>query len=293
MKKKLILIDGSFYLYRAYYALPNLMNSKGFPTGAIYGFLNMMNKIINNNLHNYVIIIFDSKGKSFRKKIFDNYKSKRIKMPKNLVIQIKPLYKIIKSMGYQIISMKNIEADDIIGTIAIKAVKNNYFVYIFSIDKDIAQLVSSNINLINPVNNFVSGPNEIYNKYGVMPNMISDLLALQGDPVDNIPGVQGIGKKISAYLINNLGNLKFIYKNINFINNLNIKRIQYIKKCLLNNKKLAFISHKLTKIKTNIDINIDLNNLNLYYKPNKKYLLYLYKKYEFQKLINNFRKDKY
>ncbi|QJC28784.1 flap endonuclease [Enterobacteriaceae endosymbiont of Plateumaris consimilis] len=289
MKKKLILIDGSFYLYRAYYALPNLMNSGGFPTGAIYGFLNMFNKIINNNLHNYIIIIFDSVGKSFRKKIFNNYKLKRIRMPKNLIVQIKPLYNIIKSMGYHIISMKNIEADDIIGTVAIKAVQNNYFVSIFSIDKDMAQLVSNDINLINPVNNFISGPNEIYNKYGVMPNMISDLLALQGDPIDNIPGVKGIGKKISAYLINNIGNLKCIYKNINFINNLNIKKVQYIKKCLLNNKKLAFLSHKLTKIKTNININIDLNNLYIYYKPNEKHLLHLYKKYEFQKLINNIK----
>ncbi|QJC29229.1 5'-3' exonuclease [Enterobacteriaceae endosymbiont of Plateumaris rustica] len=290
MKKKLILIDGSFYLYRAYYALPNLTNSMGFPTGAIYGFLNMINKIINNNLNNFIIIVFDSKGKSFRKKIFNNYKLKRIKMPNNLIIQIKPLYKIINSMGYHIISMKNIEADDIIGTIAIKAVKNNYFVSIFSLDKDMAQLVSNNINLINPINNFISGPNEIYDKYGVMPNMISDLLALQGDPIDNIPGVQGIGKKISTYLINNLGNLKYIYNNLNYLNNLNLKKIQYIKKCLLNNKKLAFLSHKLTKIKTNININIDINNLHIYFKPNQKKLLYLYKKYEFKKLINNIKK---
>ncbi|QJC30115.1 flap endonuclease [Enterobacteriaceae endosymbiont of Plateumaris sericea] len=290
MKKKIILIDGSFYLYRAYYALPNLINTEGFPTGAIYGFINMINKIIKNNLNNYIIIIFDSKGQSFRKKIFNNYKAKRIKMPNNLIIQIKPLYKIIQSMGYHVISIKNIEADDIIGTIAIKAVKNNYFVSIFSSDKDIAQLVSNNINLINPINNSILGPNEIYDKYGVMPNMISDLLALQGDPIDNIPGVKGIGKKISIYLINNLGNLKYIYNNLKYVNKLNIKKIKYIKKCLLNNKKLAFLSHKLTKIKTNININLDFNNLHLYCKPDKKTLLNLIKKYEFKKLINNFEK---
>ncbi|QJC29674.1 flap endonuclease [Enterobacteriaceae endosymbiont of Plateumaris pusilla] len=289
MKKKLILIDGSFYLYRAYYALPNLINTKGFPTGAIYGFINMFNKIINNNLFNYIIIIFDSKGQSFRKKIFNNYKAKRTKMPNNLIIQIKPLYKIIKSMGYHVISIKNIEADDIIGTIASKAVKNNYFISIFSLDKDMAQLVSDNINLINPINNSILGPNEIYHKYGVMPNMISDLLALQGDPIDNIPGVKGIGKKISIYLINNVGNLKFIYNNLNCINKLNINRIKYIKKCLLNNKQLAFLSHRLTKIKTNININLDLNNLNTYCKPDKKILLNLIKKYEFKKLMNYFK----
>ncbi|WP_281351259.1 5'-3' exonuclease, partial [Enterobacteriaceae endosymbiont of Donacia bicoloricornis] len=219
MKKKIILIDGSFYLYRAYYALPNLMDTNGYPTGAIYGFIRMFNKIIKMNTNSYFLIVFDNKGTSFRKKIFNKYKSKRINMPDNLVIQIKPLFKIIQAMGYHIISIKNMEADDIIGTLSKKAEKKDFLVFIFSIDKDIAQLVNKNIKIVNPINYSISGPKEIYKKYGVYPKFISDLLALSGDPIDNIPGVPGIGNKISKNLINKLGNIKYIYQNINNINN--------------------------------------------------------------------------
>ncbi|QJC35853.1 5'-3' exonuclease [Enterobacteriaceae endosymbiont of Donacia sparganii] len=286
MKKKIILIDGSFYLYRAYYALPNLINNKGYPTGAIYGFINMFNKIIKMNINSYFLIIFDAKGISFRKKIFSKYKSTRINMPVNLIIQIKPLFKIIQAMGYNVISIKNIEADDIIGTLSLQAEKKNYFVFIFSIDKDIAQLVTQNIKIVNPINYSISGPKEIYKKYGVYPKFISDLLALSGDPIDNIPGVPGIGNRIGQNLINKLGDLKYIYKNINYIDNINFRGGNNIKKKLLKYKKLVFLYHKLTKIKTNILINID--NLNLKMKTQKKNLKYLFKLYKFNKWIKNF-----
>ncbi|QJC31812.1 hypothetical protein GJT88_02015 [Enterobacteriaceae endosymbiont of Donacia tomentosa] len=280
MKKKIILIDGSFYLYRAYYALPNLVNSKGHPTGAIYGFVRMLKKIVSMNINSYFLIVFDTKGISYRKKIFNNYKSQRANMPGNLIIQIKPLLKIIQAMGYFVLYIKNVEADDIIGTISVQAEKENYFVYIFSTDKDIAQLVTKNIKIINPYNYSVLGSKEIYNRYGVMPELISDLLALIGDPVDNIPGIPGIGNKTGKILINTLGNLKFIYKNIDYIENITIKGIKNIKKKLIKYKNLVFLFHKLTKIKTNIDIHhIDFNDLNL--KPQVKYLKYLFQKYEF------------
>ncbi|QJC38711.1 flap endonuclease [Enterobacteriaceae endosymbiont of Donacia fulgens] len=285
MRKKIILIDGSFYLYRAYYALPNLMNTKGYPTGAIYGFIKMFNKIIKMNINSYFLIIFDTKGISFRKKIFDKYKSKRVNMPDNLVIQIKPLFKIIQAMGYNVIYINNIEADDIIGTLSIEAEKKNFLVFIFSIDKDITQLVNKNIKIVNPINYSISGPKEIYKKYGVYPKFISDLLALSGDPIDNIPGVPGIGNKISKNLINKLGNLKYIYKNINIINNTSFRSGNNIRKKLIKYKKLVFLYHKLTKIKTNITINNDyFNHLNLKITPKTNYLKYLFKKYEFNRL---------
>ncbi|QJC32231.1 hypothetical protein GJT89_01925 [Enterobacteriaceae endosymbiont of Donacia versicolorea] len=284
-EKKIILIDGSFYLYRAYYALPNLTNGKGNPTGAIYGFINMFNKIIKMNTNSSFLVIFDSKGISFRKKIFNEYKATRKNIPDNLNIQIIPLLKIIQAMGYNVISLKNIEADDIIGTLALQAEKKDYFVYIFSIDKDIAQLVTQNIKIINPINYSISGPKEIYYKYRVFPKFISDLLALSGDSIDNIPGVPGIGKIISKNLINKLGNLKYIYNNLNSVNNLNFRGGNNIRKKLIKYKKLVFLYHKLTKIKT--DINLDLNNFNLKIKPKKDYLKFLFQTYKFNKLLKN------
>ncbi|QJC37481.1 hypothetical protein GJU02_01940 [Enterobacteriaceae endosymbiont of Donacia thalassina] len=289
MKKKIILIDGSFYLYRAYYALPHLMNNKGYPTGAIYGFINMFNKIIRMNINSYFLIIFDTKGISFRKKIFNKYKSKRIKMPDNLIMQIKPLSKIIQAMGYKIISIKNIEADDIIGTLSLQAEKKNYLVYIFSIDKDITQLVNKNIKIVNPINYSISGSKEIYKKYGVYPKFISDFLALSGDSIDNIPGVPGIGYKISQNLINKLGNLQCIFKNINNINNINFRGGDNIKKKLIKYKKLVFLYHKLTKIKTNITIDVDyFSYLNFKITPQINYLKYLFKIYELKKFNKNY-----
>ncbi|QJC36667.1 hypothetical protein GJU00_01945 [Enterobacteriaceae endosymbiont of Donacia simplex] len=285
MRKKIILIDGSFCLYRAYYALPNLISTKGYPTGAIYGFIKIFNKIIKMNINSYFLIIFDTKGISFRKKIFSEYKSKRINMPDNLILQIKPLLKIIQAMGYNFISIKNIEADDIIGTLSLIAEQKNYLVFIFSLDKDITQLVNENIKIINPINYSISGPKEIYKKYGVYPEFISDLLALSGDSIDNIPGVPGIGNKISQKLINNLGNLKNIYKNINIINNMNFRGGYNIKKKLIKYKKLVFLYHKLTKIKTNINMNVDyFNFLKFKKKTQTNCLKYLFQKYEFNKL---------
>ncbi|QJC35022.1 5'-3' exonuclease [Enterobacteriaceae endosymbiont of Donacia piscatrix] len=285
MKKKIILIDGTFYLYRAYYALPHLVNSKGHPTGAMYGFINMFNKIIKMNINSHILIIFDTKGKSFRKNIFNKYKLTRVNMPNNLIIQVKPLYKIIQAMGYKIISIKNIEADDIIGTLSKYAEKKNYLIFIFSIDKDIAQLVTKNIKIINPINYSIFGPKEIYNKYGVYPKFISDLLALSGDSIDNIPGIPGIGNKISQKLINKLGNLTNIYQNINSINNISFRGGINIKKKLIKYKKLVFLYHKLTKIKTNIIFN--QKYLEFKIKPKINYLKHLFKLYEFNKFIKN------
>ncbi|QJC33033.1 5'-3' exonuclease [Enterobacteriaceae endosymbiont of Donacia semicuprea] len=287
MKKKIILIDGSFYLYRAYYALPNLINSKGYPTGAIYGFINMFNKIIKINPNSYFLIVFDNKGISFRKKIFNKYKSKRKNMPNNLSIQINPLLKIIKAMGYNTISINNIEADDIIGTLALQAEKKDYFVYIFSLDKDIAQLVTQNIKIVNPINYSISGPKEIYYKYRIFPEFISDFLALSGDSIDNIPGIPGIGDIIGKNLINKLGNLKYIYNNLDIINNINFRGGNSIKKKLIKYKKLVFLYHKLTKIKT--DINLNLNDLNLINKPKKNYLKSLFKTYKFNKWLKKYK----
>ncbi|QJC30564.1 5'-3' exonuclease [Enterobacteriaceae endosymbiont of Neohaemonia nigricornis] len=249
MNNNLILIDGSLLLYRAYYALPCLFNKQGHPMNAIYGFISIFKKIINLYVNSNIVVIFDSPGNSFRKKIFNQYKQQRKKMPNNLIIQKQKLYKIIQYMGYQVISIKNVEADDIIGTLALTYIKYNFLVFIVSLDKDFAQLVSNYIFLLNPITFKILKSEDVYHKYGVYPQLISDLLALSGDYTDNIPGIPGIGIKTAQLLLNNFGNLISIYKNIDQIF---IPRKKNIHIQLMKYKKKVFFYHQLTKINTNI-----------------------------------------
>lgn len=253
-----MLIDGTFHFYKSYYALPLLINKKKKPRGAIYGFLKTINKLIKQNKPTHIAIAFDSK-KNFRKKIFKKYKSNRKKIPKNLTKQIKPLYKIIKKIGIKFFIISGIEADDIIGTIATKFKKKTPII-ISTGDKDIAQLVTNTIKLIDNKQKIL-GPKEIIKKFGIKPNIINDYLALVGDRSDNIPGIPGIGKKTAIYLLNNIGNLKKIYKSINKINSLKIKISDNLINTIKKNEKNAFLYYKLTKIYTNINIKINYSDL--------------------------------
>ncbi|QJC31393.1 flap endonuclease [Enterobacteriaceae endosymbiont of Macroplea mutica] len=254
MLKKKIIIDGTLVLYRAYYALPLLLDNKGKATGAICGFIKVFKKIINIYPNNDIIVVFDAPGTTFRKKIFTPYKMQRQKIPYNLFMQIKPLKYIIKDMGYKVISINNIEADDIIGTITTILTKKKYVIYIFSADKDLAQLVSNTVYLINPINYNILGSKEIYQKYGVSPRLISDFLALCGDVTDNIPGIPGIGIKTSQLLLNNFGSIKYIYSKIYNTNYMNNTKMKNIKLKLIVHQKEVFLYHQLTTINTNINL---------------------------------------
>ncbi|QJC30980.1 5'-3' exonuclease [Enterobacteriaceae endosymbiont of Macroplea appendiculata] len=254
MLKKKIIIDGTLVLYRAYYALPLLFNNKGKATGATCGFIKIFKKIIHMYSTNDIIVIFDAPGITFRKKIFTKYKIQRQKIPYNLRMQITPLKDIIKAMGYKVISINNIEADDIIGTITTILTKKKYVVYIFSSDKDLAQLVSNTVYLINPIKYNILGPKEIYQKYGVYPKLMSDFLALCGDKTDNIPGIPGIGIKTSQLLLNNFGSIKYIYSKIYNPNYMNNTKMQNLKLKLIMYQKEVFLYHKLTTINTNINL---------------------------------------
>lgn len=255
----LILIDGTYSLYRSYYALPLLINKKKKPRGAIYGFLNTLNSIIKKHKPTYMAIVFDSKKKNFRKKLFKKYKYNRKKMPYNLIKQIRPLYKIIKKIGIKVFDVPGFEADDTIGTIAVKF-KKKIPIIINTCDKDMAQLVTNRIKLLDGKKNII-GPKEIIKKFGIKPNLIVDYLALSGDYSDNIPGIPGIGKKTAIKLLNNIGNIKKVYENIDKINlynfNISDNLIEKIKK----NKKIAMLSYKLAKIYTKINIKINYSDL--------------------------------
>ncbi|CUR53822.1 DNA polymerase I [Serratia symbiotica] len=279
--KSLILIDGSSYLYRAYHAFPNLVNSIGESTGAIYGVLNMIRSLLMKYQFNYIGIVFDDKGKTFRNKLFTEYKTNRLPMPNNLNVQIIPLFNILKALGLPVLVVPEVEADDVIGTLAFQAELYGYKVLISTIDKDMIQLVTSNITLINTMNKIIMGPEEVQNKYGFVPKLMIDFLALVGDISDNIPGVPGIGIKTAKILLQNFGGLDILYKMLDKISIFNFRNSKTIVSKLKEHKDKAYLSYKLAKIKTNVKLCYSFTDLNLSILNIDK-LEKLFKKYEFK-----------
>jgi len=219
----LILVDGSSYLYRAYHAFPPLTNSAGEPTGAMYGVLNMLRSLLLQYQPSHVAVVFDAKGKTFRDELFAEYKSHRPPMPDDLRAQIEPLHKMVKAMGLPLLVTPGVEADDVIGTLALEAEKAGHAVLISTGDKDMAQLVTPNVTLINTMNNTILGPQEVCDKYGIPPELIIDFLALMGDASDNIPGVPGVGEKTAQGLLQGLGGLDVLYANLDSIATLSFR----------------------------------------------------------------------
>lgn len=204
-KYPFILVDGSSYLYRAFHALPPLTNSQGEPTGALYGVLNMIRKLIKDYEPQYMAVVFDAKGKNFRHDLYKDYKATRPPMPDELRSQIEPLHNIIRAMGLPLICVPGVEADDVIGTLAKQAEAHGLHTLISTGDKDMAQLVDDNITLINTMNNFVMDIAGVKEKFGVTPEQIIDYLALVGDTSDNVPGVNKCGPKTAVKWLDEYG----------------------------------------------------------------------------------------
>lgn len=196
--KQLVLVDGSSYLYRAFHAMPGLNNSKGMPTGAVYGVVNMLKRLRNDYPTQRVAMIFDAKGKTFRDDMFPEYKANRESMPDDLRCQIEPLHEVIRAMGFPLIAIPGVEADDVIGTLAVQAAQNGLDVIISTGDKDMAQLVNEQVSLVDTMKNQVMNIEGVKKKFGVTPEQIKDYLALIGDTSDNIPGVAKVGPKTAV-----------------------------------------------------------------------------------------------
>lgn len=213
--KPLILVDGSSYLFRAYYALPPLTNSKGHSTGAIYGVINMLRKLMADYQPDYIAVIFDPKGKTFRNNLYRNYKANRAEIPKELHDQIKPLFEIIQALGLPLIIKEGYEADDVIATLAKKAGQEGFHVLVSTGDKDLAQIVNSHVTLINTMTDQLLDSHGVKEKFGVSPEKIIDYLTLIGDNIDNIPGVPKVGPKTAAKWLNQYGSVEAIIKHAN------------------------------------------------------------------------------
>jgi DNA polymerase I len=213
MNKTLLLVDGSSYLYRAFHALPDLRNAQGAPTGAIYGIINMLRRLRNDYPAAYIACIFDAKGKTFRDDLYPEYKANRASMPEDLARQIEPIHEAVRAMGWPILMIEGIEADDVIGTLTVDAVKHGMKVVVSTGDKDLAQLVNEHVTLINTMSNETLDHDAVIAKFGVPPERIVDYLSLVGDTVDNVPGVAKVGPKTAAKWIAQHGSLDGVIAN--------------------------------------------------------------------------------
>ncbi|HEY6043478.1 MAG TPA: 5'-3' exonuclease H3TH domain-containing protein, partial [Nitrosospira sp.] len=205
--KTLLLVDGSSYLYRAFHALPDLRNRNNEPTGAIYGVLNMLRRLHKDYHADYSACVFDAKGKTFRDDLYPQYKSQRPPMPDDLAAQIPPLYECIRAMGWPMLIVEGVEADDVIGTLAKQAEPEDIRCIISTGDKDIAQLVNPRVTLINTMTNEVFDEAGVLARFGVPPARMLDYLALVGDATDNIPGVEKVGPKTAVKWLGQYGSL--------------------------------------------------------------------------------------
>ncbi|MTD37484.1 DNA polymerase I [Erwinia sp. CPCC 100877] len=278
----LILVDGSSYLYRAYHAFPPLTNSAGEPTGAMYGVLNMLRSLLLQYQPSHAAVVFDAKGKTFRDELFENYKSHRPPMPDDLRAQIEPLHNMVKAMGLPLLVVAGVEADDVIGTLAREAESAGRHVLISTGDKDMAQLVTPSITLINTMTNTVLGPDEVCEKYGVPPELIIDFLALMGDSSDNIPGVPGVGQKTAQALLQGLGGLDVLYNNLDKIAELSFRGAKTMGAKLAQNQEMARLSYQLATIKTDVPLELTCDELEVK-APETDSLLAQFEKYDFKR----------
>ena len=283
--ERIFLVDGHSYLYRAFYATPYLSNSKGIPTNATYAFLSMIKKLLKEETPDRLIVVFDSKTPSFREEICKEYKAQRQPMPDNLSVQIPYVKTILYAMGLPVIEKDGFEADDIIGTLVERLKDKDNAVYIVTGDKDMTQLVTKNVLVLDKMKNLLIGENEVIERFGVKPTHIIDYLALCGDASDNIPGAPGIGEKTARELISSFGTIDDIYNNIDHIKKTSVKNR------LLDGKKLVLMSKQLATIRLDVPIEINIDELR-HKEPDLESLRNIFKDLEFTTLYMEIKTKK-
>jgi DNA polymerase-1 len=281
MTNRLILVDGSSYLFRAFHALPALTNSKGLNTGAAKGVIGMIRKLVADYAGDQVVVVFDAKGPTFRNEIYSEYKANRPPMPEELREQIEPIHQTIRALGLPLICIGGVEADDVIGTLSVEAAANARPVVISTGDKDMAQLVNDHVTLINTMNNTTMDHDGVVEKFGVPPKLIIDLLALMGDKVDNIPGVAGVGEKTATALLQHLGGIDAIYRQLDAVAELPIRGAKSLASKLEGGRDDAELSFELATIKTDCDLGLAEGDLDSN-PPDQDALIALFRELEFK-----------
>ena len=281
--KRLILVDGSSYLFRAFHALPPLVNSKQIPTGAVKGVINMIRSMIKSNPDSNVVIVFDAKGKTFRNDLYDDYKAHRPPMPDELKVQIAPIHRIVQAMGLPVLIIDGVEADDVIGTLAREASEAGISTLISTGDKDLAQLVDDQVSLINTMTNEALDVDGVKSKFGVYPNQIIDYLALVGDSADNIPGVPSVGPKTAVKWLSEHQSMLNIIDNAPLITGKVGERLRESIDVLL-------LSYELATIKIDVDLKTGVKDLKKKDADNTE-LLKLFSELEFKTWVNELKNE--
>ena len=279
-----VLVDGSSYLYRAYYALPHLKNLNGEHTGAIFGVSNMIFKLLKTYNPRHLCVVFDARGKNYRHRIYKDYKANRSAMPSELSEQVKPIMSFIENLGIKILQVPDVEADDVIATLATINYDKNVNILISSGDKDLAQLVSNRVTLVNSMDDKILDIQGVKNKFGVSPENIFDYLVLIGDKSDNIPGVDKIGPKTAINLINMYGDLDAILSNID-------KLKGKVKENISNSSQTIDLAKKLIKLKNDVNVSTNLDDY-LIQSRNEELLSEIITKYELKSIAKNFSIEK-
>ncbi|WP_350614991.1 DNA polymerase I [Pseudomonas sp. HY7a-MNA-CIBAN-0227] len=287
----LVLVDGSSYLYRAFHALPPLTTSKGLPTGAVKGVLNMLKSLRKQYPDSPFAVVFDAKGGTFRDDMYAEYKANRPSMPDDMRVQIEPLHASVIALGFPLLCVEGVEADDVIGTLARSSAAADRPVVISTGDKDMAQLVDGHITLVNTMTGSAMDVEGVKEKFGVAPEQIIDYLALMGDSSDNIPGVPGIGPKTaSGLLVGVNGGLKELYEQLDIVPTLPIRGAKALPAKLEEHKEMAFLSYQLATIKVDVPLDVGLEDLHLI-EPDREKLLELYTLLEFKSWYEDVQRD--
>ncbi|WP_422776710.1 DNA polymerase I [Pseudomonas mediterranea] len=287
----LVLVDGSSYLYRAFHALPPLTTSKGLPTGAVKGVLNMLKSLRKQYPDSPFAVVFDAKGGTFRDALYAEYKANRPSMPDDMRVQIEPLHASVKALGFPLLCVDNVEADDVIGTLARSSAAADRPVVISTGDKDMAQLVDGHITLVNTMTGSSLDVAGVKEKFGVAPEQIIDYLALMGDSSDNIPGVPGIGPKTaSGLLVGVNGGLTELYAQLDIVPTLPIRGAKALPAKLEEHKEMAFLSYELATIKTDVPLDVGLDDLQMG-PPDHEKLAELYTLLEFKSWFEENQRD--
>jgi DNA polymerase-1 len=274
----LYLIDGHSYFYRAFHAIKNLSNSKGIPTNAIFGFTNMLFKLLREKKPDAIAIVLDSPVPTERHRIYEEYKSQRPEMPDDLKSQIPHMKKIVEAFRIPSFEMPGYEADDILGTIAKKAAASGVDVFILSGDKDMMQLVSDRIKIYDPMKEVLIDEEAVIVKFGVPPERVVEVMALTGDAIDNIPGVKGIGEKTAKDLISNVDSLDELIDHPEKIRN------ERIRKMISENIETIRLSKTLATLDTGLQVEVDMKDLEVG-EPDWPSLLKMFSEFEFSSLI--------
>jgi DNA polymerase I len=279
-----ILVDGSSYLFRAFYAPPHLTNSAGEPTGAIYGVVNMLRSLISKYQPTHMAVIFDAKGPTFRNDMYQAYKANRPPMPDDLRCQIEPLHKIVKALGLPLLCIDGVEADDVIGTLAQQAAASGRFTLISTGDKDMAQLVNDHVMLINTMTDTLLNETGVRDKYGVRPEQMIDLLALMGDSSDNIPGLPKVGEKTALAMLQGMQSIDAMYADPQQLATLDFRGAKTMPDKLLEHRDILLLSRQLATIKLDVPLDFHPDDLTIT-EPDQDALLALYQQCEFRRWL--------